>query len=69
MAGTTGMAGGGRGPGPGFPGPGSSPGSDGRRVPFDHFIPVEAMPVVMNRCRKAKTTVTGSRVTTVMAST
>ena len=34
-----------------------------------YFIPVVAMPVVMKRCRKAKTSVIGSSVTTVIAST
>ena len=33
-----------------------------------HFIPVEPMPVVMKRCRKTKTSATGSSVTTVIAS-
>ena len=32
-----------------------------------HFIPDDAMPVVMNFCRNAKTSVTGISVTTVMA--
>ena len=35
----------------------------------DHFMPLEAIPVVMKRCRKAKTSVTGISATTVMAST
>ena len=34
-----------------------------------YFMPELAMPVVMKRCRKAKTMVTGSSVTTVIAST
>lgn len=39
------------------------------RLPGAHFMPVVAMPVVMNRCKKAKTSVMGSKVTTVIAST
>ncbi len=42
--------------------------ADGGHRP-GYFMPVEAMPVVMKRCRKAKTRVTGSRVKTVIAST
>ena len=32
-----------------------------------HLMPVRAVPVAMNRCRKAKTSTTGSGVTTAMA--
>lgn len=42
----------------------------GKRTPLAHpFMPVVAMPDVMNRCRKANTTVIGSRLSTVIAST
>jgi len=41
-----------------------------KRAPLAHpFMPVVAMPDVMNRCRKANTTVIGSRLSTVIAST
>ena len=47
---------------------------DGRKAPHSscagrYFIPVVAIPVVMKRCRTAKTSVIGSRVITVIAST
>ena len=42
---------------------------DNDPFPLHHFIPVVAMPVVIKRCKKAKTSVIGNSVTTVIAST
>jgi hypothetical protein len=44
------------------------PSADQLRPSRSYFIPVLAMPVVMKRCRKTKTSATGRSVTTVIAS-